>query len=87
MDMLEIFTEIMFDAAVIIMIFKIVHNIKNDNLTERFTAITMGFGFLIYCILKVLSGGTGADLYWRRLVLCCHILRLYLLFHGNDLLC
>ncbi len=60
MDMLEIFTEIMFDAAVIIMIFKIVHNIKNDNLTERFTAITMGFGFLIYCILKVLSGGTGA---------------------------
>lgn len=60
MDMLEIFTEIMFDAAVIIMIFKIVHNIKNDNLTERFTAITMGFGFLIYCILKVWSGGTGA---------------------------
>ena len=60
MDMLEIFTEIMFDAAVIIMIFKIVYNIKNDNLTERFTAITMGFGFLIYCILKVLSGGTRA---------------------------
>lgn len=60
MNMLEIFTEIMFDAAVIIMIFKIVHNIKNNNLTERFTAITMGFGFLIYCILKAMSGGSWA---------------------------
>lgn len=55
---LEIFAEIMLDMAMLMMIFNLIRKQLYGSAAERLTAASMGVGFLIYCISKVLCNGS-----------------------------
>ncbi len=57
---LEMIIGILLDIAMLLFILNIVHKINSRNTTERFTALTMGVGFLIYCISRAIAGESYA---------------------------
>lgn len=57
---LEIFTEIMFDAAMLIFVLQLSRHIGQKVPGAEFTSVLTGIGFILYGIAKCVSGGSYA---------------------------
>ena len=57
---LEIFTEIMFDAAMLIFVLRLARHIGQKVPGAGFTSVLTGIGFILYGIAKCVSGGSYA---------------------------
>ena len=57
---LEIFTEIMFDAAMLIFVLRLARHIGQRFPGAGFTSVLTGIGFILYGIAKCVSGGSYA---------------------------
>lgn len=57
---LEIFTEIMFDAAMLIFVLRLARHIGQKVPGAEFTSVLTGIGFILYGIAKYVSGGSYA---------------------------
>ncbi len=57
---LEIFTEIMFDAAMLIFVLQLARHIGQKVPGAGFTSVLTGIGFILYGIAKCVSGGSYA---------------------------
>lgn len=55
----EVFTGIILDMAMLALVFNLVRKREHGSTAERFTAICMGLGFMIWCISKAISGNYG----------------------------
>ena len=55
---LEVFTSVLLDIAMLLMVLNLVHKNAHGTAAERFTAVSMGLGFLTYCISKAINGGS-----------------------------
>ena len=54
---LEVFTVVMLDMAMLVMVFNLAYKKAHGSAVERFAAVCMGLGFLLCCISKIISGG------------------------------
>ena len=54
----EFFTDIMLDAAMLIMVLSLARRGAHGSRFERLTAFCMGIGFLLYCAAKAVSGAS-----------------------------
>lgn len=57
---LEIFTEIMFDAAMLIFVLQLARHIGQKVPGAGFMSVLTGIGFILYGIAKCVSGGSYA---------------------------
>ena len=57
---LEIITEMLFDAGMLALVFSIAKNMAAPHRSERAVSAAMGAGFLICCVLQVLTHGSCA---------------------------
>ena len=77
---LEIFTEIMFDAAMLIFVLQLARHIGQKVPGAGFTSVLTGIGFILYGIAKCVSGGSYAVYILSLLGFYALIYRFYIYF-------